>query len=100
MSTPFDVYDEMTTAELARDAAELEAARAREAWRAVMSTIGGRYVVRSLLAFLAPHSASALDHASLAYREGQRSVALLITDAVRTHAPEHFPTLFEDKPHE
>lgn len=94
MST--DVFDEVTAAEEAAAQAELLEARLREAWRSVMGTYAGRTVVRSLLGFLAPLSGSSLDHASLAYREGQRSVSLYITNAVRAYAPEHFPTLFED----
>lgn len=91
-----NVYDEISASEAAAKAAEVADARAREVWRTVMGTDTGRALVRSLVAFLDPHSGSALDHASLAYREGQRSVALLITNAVRTYAPEHFTTLFED----
>lgn len=92
-----DIADEIYAAEEAAAQAELLEARMREAWRMVMATDAGRTVVRSMIEFLAPLAGSALDHASLAYREGQRSVSLHITNAVRAYAPEHFPTLFEDK---
>lgn len=96
MKEPFDIYGELTAAEQAAEKAALREARDGEAWRQVMNTAAGRRVIRSLLARLDPLSGSALDHASLAYREGQRCDALHIVHAVRTHAPEHFPTLFEE----
>ena len=92
-----NIFDEISAAEEAAQRADLAAAREAEAWLSVMNTDAGRRVIRALFDFADPLACSALDHASLAYREGQRSIGAHICAAVKAYAPEHFTTLFEEQ---
>lgn len=82
----------------AKAAADLRAARDRDAWQWMMGSTHGRRIARALVATsgLMVGGCSA-DAAAAGYREGRRSIGLEVLAAVKAHAPEHFTTLFEEE---